>query len=124
MEQLFPPEPEDSKLRYTLLLSQVPSQDEDQEMVILGFDRGPDADKQEGGIPIAQAKEDENKAATWKEIVISKVHESVAVFNWIPHGRRLYRSMVFCSKSHLALHNLPLDSPDAQKIRGAAGVFG
>ncbi|CAE8619966.1 unnamed protein product [Polarella glacialis] len=124
VEALFPADPEANRLRYKLLVPEAPLSESAHEARILGFDPGADPEKREEGVPVAQAKEDEHKAATWKEIVISKLHGSVMVFNWIPYGRRLYRSLAFCSKPSVALHNLALDTADAQKVRGAGGIFG
>ncbi|CAK8987682.1 Uncharacterized protein (Fragment) [Durusdinium trenchii] len=121
--ELFPSDPEDRRLRYQLLLPEKVSSANDTEIRLLGFDHGVNP-KEDQGVPLAQSKEEEQQAATWKEVLVSKTHEVVLVFNLVPHGRRFYRSLVFTSKSSLGLHNLPLDTPDAQKLPGAAGSFG
>lgn len=50
----------------------------------MGFDRGPEPKEQQ-----MITKEDEQKAATWKELVVSKQYRSVMVFNLAPQPARL-----------------------------------
>ncbi|CAJ1420566.1 unnamed protein product, partial [Effrenium voratum] len=117
---LFPADPPDRKLRYQLLLPEQTQTGD--EIRVLGFDQGEDPEKQEQGVAVASSEE-KSSAATWKEILVSKTHRSVSVFNLVPFCRRFYRCLVFSSRGALALHNLPLDTPEAQKLLGAGGSF-
>ena len=74
---------------------------------LIGCDRGGDKD-----------------VDTWKEILVYKEWDVVHVFNLLSHGRRMYRSLIFTSKSQYALHCLPpllRDKPLPLVIKNAAG---
>ncbi|CAJ1332182.1 unnamed protein product, partial [Effrenium voratum] len=92
---LFPADPPDRKLRYQLLLPEQTQTGD--EIRVLGFDQGEDPEKQEQGVAVASSEE-KSSAATWKEILVSKTHRSVSVFNLVPFCRRFYRCLVFSSR--------------------------
>jgi hypothetical protein len=66
----------------------------------------------------------EKDVDTWKEAVVSREWDVVHIYNLVSHGRRMYRSLIFTSKSQFALHCLPpliRDEPLPLVIKHAAG---
>jgi hypothetical protein len=43
-----------------------------------------------------------------RELVVYKRNSAVQIFNVVEHGRRFYRSMIYCSDSSWSFHDLPL----------------
>jgi len=61
--------------------------------------------------------EDEEDRATWKEVVCVKSPPHLLIYNLVPHARRLFRSLVYSTNSHFALHSLaPLTKPRGQDV--------
>lgn len=97
------------------MLPRDPAPADAQEVTLLGFDIG--KEPVEGAAP-------KDEPPTWKEFVVNRHYKSVEVYLWIPHGRRIFRSLIFSSRGASALHNLELDTPHAKKLLGAAGDVG
>ena len=55
-----------------------------------------------------------DKEGAWKEVVISKAHETVQVYEIISHGRRWYKSLQYCNDRRYALRCL---APDMTFVR-------
>lgn len=67
--------------------------------------------------------------ATWKELVAYKYPEPyLEVYNLVPHGRCMYRSLIFSSNQKLSFHSLPplpmtwRDRKDIRSKAFAAGI--
>uniref|UniRef100_M4BT12 ubiquitinyl hydrolase 1 n=1 Tax=Hyaloperonospora arabidopsidis (strain Emoy2) TaxID=559515 RepID=M4BT12_HYAAE len=91
---VYPPEPDNKKLPYTLFLPNEPYPANATRVNLIGLDRGSD-DK------------DKKKLATFKEIVAYRRMKVVHIFALVSHGRRLYRKLIFTSNSRLSLYNFP-----------------
>eukprot|EP00049_Salpingoeca_infusionum_P014496 m.271712 g.271712 ORF g.271712 m.271712 type:complete len:4223 (+) comp15683_c19_seq1:207-12875(+) len=95
----FPPEPEDKRLPYKLLLPATPYKEEDRIVRLLGC-----------AFP-------DKSHATWKEIVVYKDRKLVHMYNLVSHGRRMFRTLVYTSHHGLCLASLsPNLDPNARPL--------
>lgn len=101
LKLLYPPEPEDKKLPFTVFLPKDPLPASSERVRLLGFDQGPKEKKNKDAVP------------TFKEIVAYHKLNVVHIYSLVSHGRRMYRKLLFTSNSRLSLHGFKLNiSPD------------
>ena len=72
-----------------------------------GQPKPPDDDTVHSALLLARAPD----GHTLKEILVLRDPACVLIFNVVEHGRRWYRSLVFCSHRSCSLADLPLTSP-------------
>ncbi|GLE02887.1 hypothetical protein PINS_up011751 [Pythium insidiosum] len=110
---LYPPEPEDKKLPFTLFLPAQLLPSDATSVRILGFDKG--VPPSPNG---ASRASERDKLPTFKEIVaIRGPPQVVQIFSLVSHGRRMYRKLVFTSSSRHTQHGFPLNiHPDAGPV--------
>jgi hypothetical protein len=107
---IYPEEPEEKKMKYKLLLPETPLAQEAAFARLIGMiDPGKDH-------------------ATWKEVIVWKQRRVVHVYNFVSHGRRIYRSLVYTSDSRYCLHSLTPNTNDrsgsvAACVASEAGDF-
>ncbi|CAI5722768.1 unnamed protein product [Hyaloperonospora brassicae] len=92
---IYPPEPDNKKLPYTLFLPNEPYPADASRVNLIGLDRG-------------SGDKDDEQLATFKEIVAYRTMKVIHIFALVSHGRRLYRKLVFTSDSRLSLHTFRL----------------
>ena len=86
LRAVFPEESE--KMEYELMLPAEHAPADAKSVRLIGYDLG-------------DGKKD---APTWKEVVVLREWDVVHVYNLVSHGRRMYRSLIYTSKSRFALH--------------------
>ncbi|CAH0482965.1 unnamed protein product [Peronospora belbahrii] len=101
---MYPPVPDSKKLPFTLFLPSDPLPATASCVHLIGLDCGADA-------------KDNEKIATFKEIIAYRAMEVMHVYALVSHGRRLYRKLIFTSNSRLSLHGFPVNvSPDQGSV--------
>ncbi|TDH74318.1 hypothetical protein CCR75_003035 [Bremia lactucae] len=93
---LYPSEPDEKRLPYTLFLSSNPLSAESETIRLIGLDR-------------SSNDNEKDYLSTFKEIVAYRSMKVIHMYALISHGRRLYRKLIFTSNSCLSLHSFPLN---------------
>ena len=107
---VYPPFPPDKKMNYQLLLPVEPLPLRAAEARLLG------------------CVNHEKENATWKEVVVRRDRQLVLAYNLISHGRRIFRTLVYCSDHRFSVHSLkpntdPQAAPRPPALLKQAGVF-
>ena len=107
---VYPPFPPDKKMNYKLLLPSETLPARAREARLLG------------------CVNNEKENATWKEVVVQRDRGLVLAYNLISHGRRVFRTLIYCSDHRFSLHSLKLNTdpsaaPRPPALLKQAGVF-